>query len=67
MSYFEIETQLFTIRKDILPYIYELAYHLVFQNRNGSKKVDGGDWGVKLPDSALPKNFFFSDKALAYP
>ena len=46
MSYFEIETQLLTFRKDILP--YEFAYHLVFPNRNVNKKVDRGDWGVKL-------------------
>ena len=44
-SYFEIETQLLTFRKDILP--YEFAYHLILQNRNGSRKVKGGDWGVK--------------------
>ena len=44
MSYFEIETQLLTFRKDILP--YELAYHLIFPNRNGNQKVERGEWGV---------------------
>ena len=41
ISYFEIETQLLTFRKDILP--YEFAYHLILQNRNGNRKVKGGN------------------------
>ena len=65
MSYFEIETQLFTIRKDILP--YELAYHLIFQNRDGNKKVEGGEWCVHVVDTLPEQKLFFSDKALAYP
>ena len=44
MSYFEIEPQLLTFRKDILP--YELAYHLIPQNGNGCKKVEGENSGV---------------------
>ena len=56
MCYFEMETQFSTFRKDILP--YKLAYHLNFQNRNGSRKVEWGEWGVKLHRICLTKNFF---------
>ena len=45
MSYFEIETQLLTFRKDLLP--YEFVYHFISCNRNGSKKVKGGERGVQ--------------------
>ena len=41
MSYFEIETQLLTFRKDLLP--YEFAYHLIVPNRNENKKVESTD------------------------
>ena len=60
MSYFEIETQLLTFRKDILP--YEFAYHLILQNRNGYRKVEWGDWGVHLQRICQEKNFFFQTR-----
>merc|ERR1712023_138852 len=46
MSYCEIKTQLLIFRKGILA--YELAYHLIFFNRNENGKGDRGDWGVVL-------------------
>ena len=57
MSYFETETQLLTFRKDILP--HEFVYHLIFQNMNGSKKVEWGDGGVKSWTFACRENFEF--------
>ena len=65
MSYFEIETQLLTFRKDILP--YEFAYHLILQNRNGYKKVEGAEWGVHLRTICRNKNFYFQTRHLHTP
>ena len=56
MGYFEIETQLLTFRKDILP--YEFAYHLILQNRNGNRKVEWGEWGVHPVRICRSRNFF---------
>ena len=57
MSYFEIETQLLTFRKDILP--YKFAYHLILQNRNGNRKVEWGEWGVHPLRTCRSRNFIF--------
>ena len=57
ISYLEFKTQLLTFWKDMV--VHQSKYHLVLQNGLESKKVDGGDRGVHLPDNLLIKKLFF--------